>query len=299
VARFAADALIVPWWTSFWAIPVRTVFRRLAHERPATTRVLLCHNLQDHEAGLAERFLAVGALSAADAFVVHNHADGAELDRRFPARPVAVVPLPALAHASSDRDLARRALGIEGRLVLFLGLIRPYKGVDVLLRAAPQIVAETGASIAIVGEVFDDARHLAKLWESSPVRERILWKDEYVSEEEMALWLGACDLLALPYRRISSSAIAARGIGARRPIAAAALGGLREVVEPGVTGELFDAGDENGLAHAVARIFAKGAESYQEGLERAARETSWPLYASRIVAFLQAIRNRKAEKARE
>jgi glycosyltransferase involved in cell wall biosynthesis len=261
--------------------------------------VLLCHNLQDHEAGLAKRFLAVGALSAADAFVVHNQADGAELGRRFPARPIAVVPLPALASPGSDRELARRALGIEGRLVLFLGLIRPYKGVDVLLRAAPRIVAETGASIAIVGEVFDDARHLAKQWESSPVRERILWKDEYVSEEEMALWLGACDLLALPYRRISSSAIAARGIGARRPIAAAALGGLREAVEPGVTGELFDAGDADGLAHAVARIFANGAESYREGLERAARETSWPLYARRIVEFLQAIRNRKAEKTRQ
>jgi len=289
VASDAPDALVVPWWTSFWAVPVRTVFRKLARLRPETRRVLLCHNLQDHEAGLAGRWLAGGAFSESDAFLVHNEANRAELVHRFPSRPVEALPLPAL-EIATDREEARRTLKIEGRLVLFLGLIRPYKGVDVLLAAAPRIIRETGARIAIVGEVFDDARYLTRMWESSPVRDRVIWKDEYVSEEEMALWLSACDLLALPYRRISSSAIAARAIGARRPIAAAAVGGLKEAVEPGVTGELFDPGDAEGLARAVARIFERGTESYSAGLTRALRETSWPSYAGKIVDFLERFR---------
>ena len=286
VASDAPDALVVPWWTSFWAVPVRTVFRKLARLRPETRRVLLCHNLEDHEAGLAARWLAGGAFSESDAFLVHNEANRAELLRRFPSRPVEALPLPAL-EIATDREEARRTLKIEGRLVLFLGLIRPYKGVDVLLAAAPRIIQETGARIAIVGEVFDDARYLTRMWESSPVRDRVIWKDEYVSEEEISLWLSACDLLALPYRRISSSAIAARGIGAHRPIAAAAVGGLKEAVEPGVTGELFDPGDAEGLARAVARIFERGTESYSAGLTRALRETSWPSYARKIVDFLE------------
>jgi len=289
VASDAPDALVVPWWTSFWAVPVRTVFRKLARLRPETRRVLLCHNLEDHEAGLAARWLAGGAFSESDAFLVHNEANRAELHRRFPFRPVEALPLPAL-EIATDREEARRTLKIEGRLVLFLGLIRPYKGVDVLLAAAPRIIRETGARIAIVGEVFDDARYLTRMWESSPVRDRVIWKDEYVSEEEMGLWLSACDLLALPYRRISSSAIAARGIGAHRPIAAAAVGGLKEAVEPGVTGELFDPGDAEGLARAVARIFERGTESYSAGLTRALRETSWPSYAGKIVDFLERFR---------
>ena len=59
---------------------------------------------------------------------------------------------------------------------------------------------ETGARIAIVGEVFPEARSLENRWRASPVRESILWRDEYVSEEEMGRWLAACDVVVLPYR---------------------------------------------------------------------------------------------------
>src|SRR5262249_56337905 len=107
--------------------------------------------------------------------------------------------------------------------------------------------------------------------------------------DELSSWLAAWDVLALPYGRISSSAIAARGIGALRPLAAAAVGGLREVVEPGVTGELFEPGDADGLADAVARIFEKGPETYFSGLARAARATSLPIYAAKIPDFAESI----------
>ena len=296
IERFGADALVVPWWTSFWGLPVRAIFRRLRGGRAA--RVLLCHNLEDHEGGPLKRFLSLGPFESADAFLLHNEENRKEIERRYPARPMLAMPLPALAAAGADREESRRALGVDGRLVLFLGLIRPYKGVDLLLEAAPRIVRETGARIAIVGEVFADAGPVHKLLELSPVRDRILWKDEYVSEEEMARWLGACDVLALPYRRISSSAIAARAIGARRPIAAAAVGGLREVVVPGQTGEIFPLGDANGLSDAVARIFERGTEAYAPGLERAAREMSWPRYAERILEFLDSLRSRETADGR-
>jgi D-inositol-3-phosphate glycosyltransferase len=164
--------------------------------------------------------------------------------------------------------------------------------VDVFL-AAPRIVRESGARIAVVGEVFPDASFLARLHRSSPMADRILWKDQYVSEEEMGMWLAASDVVVLPYREISGSAIAARAIGARRPIAAAAVGGLKDIVVPGVTGELFPAGDADGLADAVARVLTRGPAAYAPGLDRAARETSWPRYAERILSFLTSLPDRK------
>ena len=264
---------------------MRTLFRHLARVSPATRRVLLCHNLEDHESGALKRFLTLGAFSAADAFVVHSAANREELVRRFPRRPVAEVRLPAL-DAAQDRAAARRRLGVEGPLALFLGLVRRYKGVETLLEAAPRIVAGSGARIAVVGEVFPDASRLVRLRDASPVARSILWKDQYVSEEEMGMWLAACDVVVLPYREISGSAIAARAIGARRPVAASAVGGLKDMIEPGVTGELFAPGDAGGLADAVERILARGHAAYAAGLDRAARETSWPRYAERILDFV-------------
>jgi glycosyltransferase involved in cell wall biosynthesis len=293
IASRRPEALIVPWWTAFWGLPDRAVLRRLARLSPGTRRVLLCHNVEDHEGGAFRKFLAMGAFLAADAFVVHAASDRERLERLAPGRPTVLLSHPAASSPppAASREDARRRLGLSesGPLVLFLGLVRRYKGVDLLLAAAPEIVRRTRATIAIVGEVFPDARDLLRRSEISPVRERILWKDAYVSEEEMALWLAACDVVALPYRAISGSGIAARAFAAGRPVAASAVGGLVDAVEPGGTGELFPAGDAGALALAVETVLARGDDAYAPGLARAAERASWPLYVDALQAFISAI----------
>jgi D-inositol-3-phosphate glycosyltransferase len=290
-----ADALVVPWWTAFWGLPVRAVVRRLRVLAPGVPSVVLCHNVEDHEGGLLRRFLAIGALSAADAFVAHSVSEIPLLARVAPGKPSVVLRHPVARVAIVSREEARQRLGLdaEGPLVLFLGLVRSYKGVDLLLDAAPGIVRETGARIAIVGEVFPDARDLARRAASSAVRERILWKDEYVPEEELGLWLAACDVVALPYRKISGSGIAARAIAAGRPMAAAAVGGLAETVEEGVTGELHTPGDSVALTAAVRKVLERPAGFYARGLAAAAEAASWPRYADALLAFLATVTPRR------
>ncbi len=269
IASLEPDVLIAPWWTSFWGLPLRAVFRHVGKRSPKTARVLLCHNVDDHETGLVRRFLAQGAFLAADAFVVHGSEDARRLAARAPAR---------------------RDLGIDGPLVLFLGLVRRYKGVELLLDAAPALVRETGTRIAVVGEVFPEARSIESRWRGSPVRDSILWRDEYVSEEEMSRWLAACDVVVLPYRYVSGSGIAARAIAACRPMAAAAVGGLAETVVPGVTGELFVPGDPAALASAVRRVLERAPGHYEPGLRRAAQLASWPSYVTALLSFLGSLR---------
>src|SRR5262249_1351108 len=146
--------------------------------------------------------------------------------------------------------------------------------------------ADSGARIAVVGEVFPDARDLERAARESPASPSILWLDRYVTEEDMGLWVAACDALVLPYTQISGSAIAARAIRALRPIAGSAVGGLKEVVVPGETGELFAPGDAAGLARAVGTVLDRGLAAYEPGLRRAASEMAWPRYAERILEFL-------------
>ncbi len=298
IADFAPDVLLAPWWTSFWGLPLRAIFRRVRARSPRTLRSLLCHNVDDHESGSLQRFLALGAFLSSDAFVVHAEEDRRRLARRVREVPIAVLPHPVVAGPRFERETARHELGITRPLVLFLGLVRRYKGVDVLLEAAPSIVRETGARIAVVGEVFSEARELEDRWRQSPVREAILWRDEYVSEEEMARWLAACDVVVLPYRYVSGSGIAARAIAARRPICAAGVGGLAETVEPGVTGELFEPGDAGALARAVRCALERGLSAYAPGLERAAEEASWPRYVDRLLGFLGSVETRAQRRER-
>ncbi|MFY9549883.1 MAG: glycosyltransferase [Thermoanaerobaculia bacterium] len=281
-------ALIIPWWTAFWGLPVRALLRRLARLSPRTRRVLLCHNVEDHEGGAGRRFLALGAFLAADAYVVHSAEDRARLGRLAPDHPALFLPHPVAQATGPSRAEARRRLGLdEAPLVLFLGLVRRYKGVDLLLDAAPEITRKTGARIAVVGEVFPDAAELTRRAQANPVRDRILWRDEYVPEEEMGLWLSACDAVVIPYRRISGSGIVARAFAAGRPVAASAVGGLKESVEPGVTGELFAAGDAAALASTVATVLQREPGFYAAGLARASERASWPRYADALLDFVR------------
>jgi glycosyltransferase involved in cell wall biosynthesis len=292
VAAAGAEVLLVPWWTAFWALPLRAVLRRVRRLAPGTSRVLLCHNVEEHEGGGFRRFLSLGALSAADAFACQSETDRELLARRAPGRPACVLPHP-VARASGDsvsREQARARLGVDGPLVLFLGLVRRYKGVDLLLDAAPEIARRTGARIAIVGEVFADARDTMRRVAASPVRDRLIVHDAYVPEETMDAWLAACDAVVLPYRAISGSGIAARAIAAGRPMAAAAVGGLKDAVVPGVTGELFPPGDAAALASAVETVLARGVDAYAPGLARAAERFSWTRYVDALLAFLGSLR---------
>jgi glycosyltransferase involved in cell wall biosynthesis len=296
VSRCGAGALLVPWWTAFWGVPVRAVLRSLRRAKPSMPRVLICHNVEDHEATSLHRFLSLGAFLEADAFFVHSEFARQGLSRRVPGRPVAVHPLPSVRIEPPERAAARRRLGIEGPLVLFLGLVRRYKGVDLLLRAAPQIAKGSGARVAVVGESFPDAADVEKMLAEGAARGEILRRNAYVPEPEMDDWLAACDLLVLPYRKIAGSAIAARAIGAGCPMAAARVGSLAETVVPGVTGELFDAGDTDGLARAVATILARGREAYRPGLEEAAQRNTWASYATTLLAFVSSLKAGSGER---
>lgn len=287
IASENPEALLLPWWTAFWGLPYRAVMRRVKTLAPATRRILLCHNVEDHEGGALRRFLARGAFLVADGFIAHSSDDRDRLARIRPRAPVVVLPHPVRLAPAPDREEARRRLGLSGEpLLLFLGLVRHYKGVELLLDAAPAIVRETGATIAVVGEVFPDARDLVLRARSNPVRDRILWNDAYIPEEELALWLAACDAVVLPYRAISGSGIAARALAAGRPMVAAAIGGLRAAVVPGVTGELFSPGDAAGLAASAKIVLTRGAAFYSPGLSAAAAAASWPNYVDAILEFV-------------
>ncbi len=283
-----ANALVAPWWTAFWALPLRGVFREARRRDPSFRNVILCHHVFDHESAPWKKKLAWVGLESADAAIAQSDQDREILGSRLGDRPVLVLPHPIDERPRPDRDEARRRLGVDGPLVLFLGLIRPYKGLDVLFDAAPGIVAETGARIALVGEVFPDSRESVEECMKRPVASSVTLVDRYVAEEEMDLWLAACDVVVCPYRKNSGSGIAARAIAARRPIVASDLSGFVPFVSE-ASGELVPENDAARLAAAVVRVLRRGVADYEIALSALARRHSWEGYASEVRAFASRI----------
>jgi glycosyltransferase involved in cell wall biosynthesis len=279
-----ARAIVAPWWTAFWALPLHGAFREARRLDSSFRNIILCHHVFDHESRPWKRKLAWIGLEAADAAVAQSEQDREILERRFGRRPVIVLPHPIDERPRPDRDDARKRLGIEGPLVLFLGLIRPYKGVDVLFQAIPRIVAETGARIALVGEVFPDSRGEIERLMRLPVASSVTLVDRYVAEEEMDAWLAACDVVVCPYRKNSGSGIAARAIAARRPVVASNLSGFLPFVSE-ETGALVPEENPDQLAEAINLLIRNGFASYEPALSALVRRYSWSVYARNVEAF--------------
>lgn len=249
--------LVVPWWTSYFAPHVSLLLSTLGAESPATVKLLLCHNVFDHEAHPLKDALTRAVLRRADRFAVQNARSAREVASERPDAPVAVVPHPAEPRAVlPDRDAARGLLGVplDAPVFLFSGLLRPYKGWDVLLDAFASLRRSVPrALLVLAGEPWGEARRL-EAWAPAGVRLEL----RYLPESERGLWFAAADAVVCPYRHATGSGIAADALAYGRPVIGSRVEGLEDVVEDGHSGLLVPPGDPAALARAMAAFVEKG-----------------------------------------
>lgn len=252
-----ASLLVVPWWTAYFAPHVLLLFAGISRAAPGVTKLLLCHNVFDHEQNPLKSALTRAVLRRADRFVVQNARSAGEIVSGRPDARVDVIPHPSEPRAViPDRAAARARLGVPADVPLFLfsGILRPYKGWDVLLEAfaaARRGVPE--AQLVLAGEAWGAARDV-------PVRAPagVRLELRYLSEDERALWFAACDAVVCPYRHATGSGIAADALAFSRPVIGSAVDGLLGIVEEGRSGLLVPPGDAGALAAAMVRFVREG-----------------------------------------
>jgi glycosyltransferase involved in cell wall biosynthesis len=124
--------------------------------------------------------------------------------------------------------------------VLFFGLIRPYKGLEDLIRAFSSMSEQEAASrwLTVVGETWEGCTEPARLIEASQHADRITFVNEYVPDEVVAAAFAHADLVVLPYHRSSSSGILHVAMSWGLPVVLTDVGGLPEAAE-GYEGAVF------------------------------------------------------------
>jgi len=289
VAVHRPDAVVVQWWHPFFAPAFRSV---VGHARRAGARapvVYLCHNVLPHESSVADRALARWGLARADAFLVQSNEDRGKLLSIHPRARMAVHPHPTytqFARGGMTRDEARRRLGVNGRVLLFFGLVRAYKGVHTLLAAFARLAEKIDATLLVVGEFYEDRapydREIAAL--GIGARTRVI--DRYIPDDEVETYFRAADLVVLPYRSATQSGITQTAFAFERPVVVTAVGGLPDVVDDGVTGYVVPPDDPVALGAAIERFFARDAgESMSAAIRARSDRFSWKGCVDALVAL--------------
>jgi glycosyltransferase involved in cell wall biosynthesis len=251
----APDVVHVQWL----ALPGRDVRWLRGQTRPA---IFTAHDLLGRRRERRDVWLAV--CRAVDRVVVHSEAGRAELvDAGLDANRVAVI-----AHPVFDSS-AQEPSPPNGTTLLFFGLLRAYKGVDLLIRALPSI---PGARVVIAGDPLEPAEPLQRLAEAEGVADRIEWRLGFRPDAEIAELLAESAAVVLPYRHAGSSGVLATALGHGRPVVISDIGGLAEPVREYGAGLVVPPDDVDSLAAACRAIIANPGPHYQGALAaRAAR----------------------------
>jgi glycosyltransferase involved in cell wall biosynthesis len=247
--------------------------------------VLTVHNLLPHDRGQRDPAVYERLYRRFDHLIVHSHENRESL-RHFlkesPEPDISDFVHPAFRFLQQpiNKQQVRQhlKLPLDAEIVLFFGMIRPYKGLDLLIKAFARISRNRErALLAIVGNCEDFAPYQASI-DALGLSKKIVKKIDYIAEEEAALWLAASDIVALAHREIFQSGVASAALGAGRPMVAPRLGGLPEVVRDGQNGRLFTPGNCDELAAAIDELFSSPDtldRMAAKSAEMAAGEFSW------------------------
>ena len=239
--------------------------RMLPRERP---QVMTMHNVIRR--GRSGRRLA----DRMDAVIVHTR-QGAELLGGGPR--VHVIPHGAFEHLTrqpDERPLPPELAAVDKPVVLFFGVVRPYKGADVLVEAFRSI---SDAELWVVGRPLGVTL-------DAPANVRLV--PRYVSDAELPAFFRRADLLVLPHRTVDVSGVLFAGLAFGKPMLLSDVGGFRELVEEHGAGRLVAPGDPAALSAAIRELLSDPAE--RERLAERARAAaagpfSWDTIAARTV----------------
>jgi glycosyltransferase involved in cell wall biosynthesis len=251
---------------------------RLARRRPP--RVYTVHYPLPTD---ARRLRREGRLLRSMDLVISHSEYGARRivgDAGVPEARVRVIPHGAfdyLTRLPDERPLPDE-LAAEGPVVLFFGLLRPYKGIDVLIDAFSRL--DAGAELWIAGMPRMPVEPLREAAQRAAGRVRFI--PRFVPDPEIPALMRRADVLVLPYREIEQSGVLYTGLAFGKPMVLTAVGGFVEVAREHHAARLVAPGDADELAVALEQLLADPAERRRLGdAARAAAEGpySWDTIA--------------------
>lgn len=272
-------AVIMPWWTVFF-FPYYVFIARYMRSRGSRI-FFFCHNVVDHESAFWKGQLARTVLRKGDFYVMHTSYGAAVLQGLVPGAECIVLPQPVHDRCPADLNSPARRAATE---LIFFGLVRNYKGLDILIKAIDELDGEY-VFLTVAGEWWTAGRQLRQRIEEGPSKDGVEVIDRYLTREETAMCFLRADVVIIPYRATTGTGVVPLACHYGKPVIATKVGGLPEIVRDGTTGRLIPTGDPHALAEAI-RDFIHTPRDYAEGIRAASTEMTWEGLARTITASL-------------
>lgn len=282
LCRERPDMVLMKYWTPFMA-PCFGTIARIARSNGHTKVVCQIDNVEPHEHHFVDRPFNRYYLGAVDGFVYMSEQVHGEL-REYTSAPALFSPHPMFTNFGEreERDVACRALGldVDTRYLLFFGLIREYKGLDILLEAWER-VRRDGLKLIVAGEFYDDKQKYEPLF--ARLGDSVILHDRFIPDEAVKHYFSAADALVLPYRTATQSGVTQIAYNFFLPMIVTNVGGLPEIVPDGRVGFVCEP-TVRSVADAIDRLYKDDALAHFAANFPAERKRfSWSAMCDKII----------------
>ncbi len=286
---FRPETVCITWVHPVQA-PVFAVLTLMIKFMTKSKVVFICHNILPHESFKGDRILTRIGLAGADRLIVHGVSERDRARALFKNKKITSLFLPLhnfFSTAVTPDNGGKKPKSKKLRL-LFFGVIRYYKGLDILIRAMAIAVKQNpNISLRIVGEKFfkkdeaPDSANPALLIESLALGDFVETDFRYVPNEEVPAIFEWADVAVFPYRSATQSGPITIAYSYNVPVISTRTGGIPDVVEEGVSGYLVEANDEKALAEGILK-YADHAIKPSD-VKAFAKRLSWDNYIIRLL----------------
>jgi glycosyltransferase involved in cell wall biosynthesis len=185
-----------------------------------------------------------------------------------------------------DRTLALSSLYLDDRYnyLLFFGLIREYKGLDLLLKAmGDERIDNYPVKLIVAGEFYEKKEPYLQLIDDYKINDKVIICDKYIPDEEVKNFFNLADMVVQPYRSATQSGVTQVAYHFEKPMLVTDVGGLREIVPNGKVGYVVEPQPAK-IADAICDFYDNNRkETFEENIIEEKKKYEWSKMTATIM----------------
>lgn len=287
IKNLKPDLIITKYWMTFFAPSLGFV---LGFQSRKTKRIAILDNVIPHEKRFFDNVFNRYFLKRNDAFIVMSEKVQKDLLKYLPNAKNILIPHPIYNQFGEKltKENALLSLGLsekqDKKILLFFGVIRDYKGLDVLLKAMEFL--DDSYFLVVAGETYGSFEKYDEIIKGLKLENKISIFNQYIDDSEVKNYFSAADVCVLPYKSATQSGITNISYHFELPIVATNVGGLAETVIHEKTGLIVNNVSEKEIAIAISSFFNEyDSVEFSNEIKRVNEQNSWENFASGLVEF--------------
>ncbi len=279
IRKEKADILLVRYWMPFMAPCLGTV-ARIVKSNKYTVVISLVDNVYPHEKRPGDSLLTKFFMNSIDGAAVLSDTVQKDVEGFRKDIPVCSAPHPLFDTYGKkiDRNEALTALKLDPQnsYLLFFGIIRDYKGLDLLIRAfSDSRLRGRKLKLIVAGEFYEDEALYRNLVKESGLENDVIFYDHFIKDEDVRLFFSGADLVVQPYKSATQSGVTQIAFQFDKPMIVTDVGGLKEIVPDGKCGYVVQP-DPKIIADAIADFFENGRKNaFSECVRKEKEKFTW------------------------